>query len=239
MRILAGLVVAFLSVSSAHAQKLFAPVQIIREVEVCGMLEMLKHREHLRAEQRSEAVEGLQGLDPFLPEGNGTKCFLARSGKYMFFDHTNGPYACVRPRPGADCLWLRSDALGENYELFPGRKPGQGNKGISCEAWGKAIQQSSDILERDRKAIFAGTPRNTGEKFVQGMVKDTMNMFTGSATSAQQNRDQLCRFNLRNLQESARRLTGYSACPHLDAGGVRDKLQVSYDGNMKLFRECL
>src|ERR1700692_4357074 len=53
-----------------------------------------------------------------------------------------GNYVCLRPRPRADCAWVRREAVGEVVEVFPGRTLEQGNKDVPCPSWGKVVDKS-------------------------------------------------------------------------------------------------
>jgi hypothetical protein len=226
-----------LTCSSAKAERYYAPVQIVKNAAFCTSLDEFKWRQKLIAEKRDEVFQGEAEQDVFRPTQLGNRCGTIPLGKFMFMEGYREGFACLRPRPGANCWWLKRDAIGENFELFPGRTIDKGNKGVTCDQWAKAATQAKQNLERDRQVIFANAPKNLGERFAQGMVADTLNLFTGSPNYSERSNSRGCLFAFRTMQEQARQLTAYDACPQLDNGGVKQGLLGNYNATIRYVKE--
>jgi hypothetical protein len=97
----------------------------------------------------------------------------------MFFEGYTGNYVCLRPRPRADCAWVRREAVGEVVEVFPGRTLEQGNKDVPCPSSGKVVDKSFATETDIRQKWRASGPQNAGEQFAAGILSGALGIVTG------------------------------------------------------------
>jgi hypothetical protein len=210
----------WLALTPAAAEKFFTPVYVKQTTAACRDLNSLQYRDSLISDQRTEALQGQNTLSTFTGD-----CTNAVQGEWMFFDGYNGRYVCLRPRPGADCLWLRREAVGEIVEVFPGRKLEQGNKGVACPNWSQVVQKSL-ATEKDIMAKWRAHegPSNAGTDLVKNLLTGALGVVTGGPTSGQVGHANACVMYFATAQEKGRRLFAYSLCP-----SVADPARQQYD----------
>lgn len=214
-----------LCASTAHAEKFFAPVYIKQTSPYCRTLVEIQYRAKLKREQRQEALAEQRTMSAFT--GN---CGTAFEGKWMFFDGYNGRYICLRPRPGADCVWMEREAAGEIVALFPGRTFEQGNKGVSCSAWA-AVVQKSRATEKDIMAKWRGHASKTsqGQEIIGNIITGTLGMTTPSQIS----HANACLMYSLTAQERGRRLTAYDWCPTIADPATKAEDRAQYTALIK------
>ena len=215
-------------VTAAHAEKLFSPVYIKQTTAACGNLASLKVRDAMIAQQRTETLSQMNTLATMTGE-----CGNAPEGQWMFLDGWSGNYACVRPRLGADCAWVRRSAIGDVAELFPGRTFEQGNKGVTCDQWAKVVAKSEGEEKEITRKWLASRSRGPAEDFAKGMLSAVVGTFTGGPDSGQVDHANACVYYFATAQEQAKRLTAFNNCPVLGAG-KKDDTQRLYSSTLKL-----
>lgn len=218
----------------AHAQKLFTPVEIIRDTRYCQDVAMLLFRQSLQEQQRTESLNGTQSTDIFTG-----MCGAVPAGKWMFYDGyyaKNPNYVCLRPRLGADCLWFPRQDVGEVFEAYPGYPVDKSNKGISCAAWRNVVTRSQANTEMWRqKWLATKPPTNVGQQLFEGLIGGAVGVDTVRARSANS-----CLTNFHYMQELARRITAYRFCPSLGADGVSERAMTEYQSLAKYVSDfCL
>ena len=210
-KILLAAIIA-LSATTAQAQHLFTPVYIKKTSLFCRFLGDLQYRERLQRDERTETLHN----EGFISQMVGN-CGIAHEGQWMFFQGSRGNnYVCLRPRRGADCVWLNRNAIGDIPELFPGRTLVQGNRTVSCAAWSKVVQTSL-AKEQDMAAKLRAASRgqNLGTEFMQNVISGALGVVTGGPTTSQVTHAKMCVFNFAKAQGLGRRLTAYHNCPSL------------------------
>lgn len=225
--VLAACAALVASISAAHADRLFTPVYIKKTALSCKMLPELQYRERLIRDQRDEANSN----EKFISAMTGF-CGVIREGAWMFYDGSRGPYICLRPRRGADCVWLPRDAAGEIVELPPG-----GSKKMSCATWAKIVDQSTAKENQYKQAWRAsmGEP-SIASDFMQGMLSGVQGMVSRGPTSMNVRHANSCVLNYATGQERGRRLYAYQQCPALGAGR-READATEYSAIMKYIGE--
>nr|WP_157872633.1 hypothetical protein [Bradyrhizobium sp. ORS 278] len=189
--------------TSAHAAKLYAPVYVKQTTAACRNLASVQYRDSLIREQRTETLSGINTMATFTGE-----CGNAPEGQWMFFDQSNGNYACLRPRLGADCAWLRKSALGEIVELTtPANKP-------NCSALSAAVEKSKKFEAELTERWRAERPKSRAEDFARGMLGDMLGMVTG-VDGGRVDHAKNCLYYAISAQEKARRTLIFEACPVL------------------------
>lgn len=204
--------VLVLCASTAQAQHLFSPVYIKKTSLFCRFIGDLQYRERLQREQRTESLQ----TEGFISQMVGN-CGVAHEGQWMFFQGFRGNhYVCLRPRRGADCVWLNRNAIGDIPELFPGRTLAQGNRRTSCAAWSKVVQRSL-AKEADMRVRLRAASRgqNLGTEFMQNVISGALGVVTGGPTTSQVTHAKMCVISFAKAQGLARRLTAYHNCPSL------------------------
>lgn len=216
-------------VSAAHAEKLYSPVYVKQTTGACGNLASLQYRDQLIQEGRTEALSGINTMATFTGE-----CGTAPEGQWMFYESSKGKYVCLRPRVGADCAWVRREAVGDIAEVFPGQDPKQGNKGASCASLTPVVQKSF-ATEQDYDAKYrASRSKGVAEDFAKGMLSAVVGTFTGGPDHDAVQHANACVYYFATAQEKARRLTAYQACPALGASGQQQKDREAYNGLIRL-----
>ena len=204
--------VIVLCAGSARAEHLFTPVYIKKTSLFCRSIGDLQYRERLQREQRTETLHN----EGFISQMVGN-CGLAHEGQWMFFSGFHGNnYVCLRPRRGADCVWLNRSAIGDIPELFPGHTLVQGNRKVSCAAWDKVVQKSlakEQVMVARLRAASRG--QNMGTELMQNVLSGAMGVLTGGPTTSQVTHAKMCVFDFAKAQELGRRLTAYHNCPSL------------------------
>jgi len=219
-------------ITSAQAERLFVPVYIKQTTAACGNLASLQYRDHLIREQRGETLSGINTMSAFTGE-----CGNAPEGQWMFLEGYRGNYVCLRPRLGADCAWVRREAVGEIVELFPGRTFEQGNKNVPCSSWSQVVQKSRATEKDYTDKWRASRPANRAEDFALGVLTGALGIVTGGADSNALQHANACVYYFATAQEKARRLVAYRSCPSLGANGQQAEDQLGYTNMIKIANE--
>lgn len=214
------------SMATAHADRLFTPVYIKKTTLSCKILPDLQYREKLIRDQREEAND----QEKFVSAMTGL-CGVIHEGAWMFYDGFRGPYICLRPRRGADCVWLRRDAAGEIVELPPGGKK------LPCSAWARIVEQSAAKENQYMQSWRAsmGKP-SIASDFMQGMLSDMQSMVSRGPTSMNVRHGNSCVMRYATSQELGRRLYAYQQCPAL-GNGRKEADALEYNAKMKSITE--
>lgn len=104
---------------------------------------------------------------------------------------------------------MSQEAVGEIFELYPGRPLEQGNKNIKCDGWATVVKQSQANTEMWRQRLMATRPRTTvGQQLFEGLLTGAVGVVTGGPTSTQIRGSNSCLTNVHYLQEAGRRRLG-------------------------------
>lgn len=218
--------------TNAEAERLYSPVYVKQTTGACGDLAGLQYRDQLIRQGRTETLDGINTMSAFTGG-----CANVPEGQWLFYEGHRGVYVCLRVRVGADCAWVRREAVGDIAEVFPGRTSEQGNKGVTCASWGPVVQKSF-ATERDYDAKYqAGRSKGVGEDFAKGMLSAVVGTFTGGPDHNAVQHANDCVYYFATAQEKARRLTAYKACPALGANGQQQKDRDGYTSLIRLVND--
>lgn len=222
--------------TSALAERYFTPVYITKTSAACRQLSSLQYRDSLISQQRSERLSETNTMSAFSGD-----CTNAIQGQWMFFDGINGKYVCLRPRPGADCYWLRREAVGEIVEIAPAQQAAKGNRPPDCASWSPIVQKSL-ATEKDIMAKWRASRGNSnlGTDLVRGILTGALGVVTGGPDSRQVDAANACVMEFAKTQEIGRRLYAYSFCPALVGPEQQQRDNAEYRAVMQSIREtCL